>query len=73
MEEKFFGTEDRIEEMNTLLKEKFKSKKSPGIKNPGNLGHHEKIKYKHNRIRGRRNPRQMHRKYVQQNNRIKCL
>jgi hypothetical protein len=39
MEERLSSIEDTREEMNTLVKENVKSKKTPVTKHPGNLGH----------------------------------
>lgn len=68
MEERISGTEDTVEEMNTLVKGNPKSKKIPETKHPENLGHYERI----NRNTGRRRNRaQRPRQYSQQNHRRK--
>lgn len=61
MEERTLGAEDKVVEMDTSNKEKFKSKSSK----PKTLGHYEKTKSTNIRNRGRRNPGQST-KHIQQ-------
>ena len=42
IEERISGIENMIEEIDMSVKEKFKSKKIPDIKHPGNLAYHKK-------------------------------
>lgn len=53
MEERISGSEDPIEDMDTLVKENVNLKKTPGEKHPGNLGQYAKTKPKNNRSRER--------------------
>ena len=48
MEERISGIDDAIEEMGSSVKENVREKKTPNIKHPGNLGHHENTKNKNN-------------------------
>ena len=50
------GVEDTIDEMDTSIVENAKCKKVPNSKYPGNFGHYEKLKPKHNRYRGVKSP-----------------
>jgi hypothetical protein len=51
IEERISGTEDTIENMDTIVKEKCKMKKAPKTKHPGNPGCNEKPKSEDNRYR----------------------
>jgi hypothetical protein len=51
IEERILGAEDIIENIDTRVKEKAKSKKAPNPKHSGNPGHNEKTKPKDNRYR----------------------
>ena len=42
IEERISGTEDTIEEIDTLVKEKKQIQQILNTKHPGNLGHHDK-------------------------------
>ena len=65
--ERIWGVEDKIEEIDTMVKQNVKSIKFLR-KHPGNLGHNEKTKPKNNRNRkGWWFPVQRARKYLQQN------
>lgn len=62
--DRILGIEDKIEGMNSSVKENVKSLKNIGIKQPRNPRHHEKTKSMKNRRKGeRRNSSQRYRKY----------
>lgn len=61
---KISDLEDKVEEMDSPVKEDVKSKKTSGTKYPENLGYHKKTKPMNNGDKGRRrNPVQWYRKY----------
>lgn len=52
MEKRISGLKDKVEEMNTSLKESVKSFfKNPGTKHLENLGHYEETKYTNRKSR----------------------
>ena len=72
IEERISGVEDTGEEIDTIVKENLRQKKTLNPKHPGNLGHNEKTKSKNNRNRGeQRFPGQRTWKCLQQNCRRK--
>ena len=69
MGERISGSEDKIEKIDSSVKENVKQKHK--TKYPGDMGHHEKAKPENNRDRRKRSPTQRHEKYIQQNHRRK--